>query len=43
MSGNSPVKRCSWCDKPAVAKGEDDTHDPTRDGTRCVYGYWSKA
>jgi hypothetical protein len=17
-----------------------DTHDPTRDGTRCVYGYW---
>ena len=18
-----------------------DTHDPTRDGTRCVYGYWS--
>ena len=19
-----------------------DTHDPTRDGTRCVYGYWSK-
>ena len=20
-----------------------DTHDPSRDGTRCVYGYWSKA
>ncbi len=19
-----------------------DTHDPRRDGTRCVYGYWSK-
>lgn len=19
-----------------------DTHDPTRDGTRCVYGYWTK-
>ena len=19
-----------------------DTHDPARDGTRCVYGYWSK-
>jgi len=19
-----------------------DTHDPTRDGTRCVYGYWHK-
>ncbi len=19
-----------------------DTHDPSRDGTRCVYGYWSK-
>ena len=19
-----------------------DTHDPTRDGTRCVYGYWFK-
>jgi hypothetical protein len=19
-----------------------DTHDPTRDGTRCVYGYWEK-
>ena len=18
-----------------------DTHDPTRDGTRCVYGYWT--
>jgi hypothetical protein len=20
-----------------------DTHDPSRDGTRCVYGYWRKA
>jgi hypothetical protein len=20
-----------------------DTHNPDRDGTRCVYGYWSKA
>lgn len=20
-----------------------DTHDPSREGTRCVYGYWSKA
>lgn len=20
-----------------------DTHDPTRDGTRCVYGYWTPA
>ena len=20
-----------------------DTHDPSRGGTRCVYGYWSKA
>jgi hypothetical protein len=20
-----------------------DTHDPSRDGTRCVYGYWYKA
>lgn len=20
-----------------------DTHDPTREGTRCVYGYWTKA
>jgi hypothetical protein len=20
-----------------------DTHDPTRDGTRCVYGYWAEA
>lgn len=20
-----------------------DTHDPSRDGTRCVYGYWHKA
>lgn len=20
-----------------------DTHDPSRDGTRCVYGYWTKA
>ena len=20
-----------------------DTHDPSRDGTRCVYGYWQKA
>jgi hypothetical protein len=20
-----------------------DTHDPSRDGTRCVYGYWSKS
>jgi hypothetical protein len=20
-----------------------DTHDPTRDGTRCVYGYWHKS
>lgn len=19
-----------------------DTHDPSRDGTRCVYGYWIK-
>lgn len=19
-----------------------DTHDPSRDGTRCVYGYWTK-
>jgi hypothetical protein len=19
-----------------------DTHDPSRDGTRCVYGYWSR-
>jgi hypothetical protein len=19
-----------------------DTHDPSRSGTRCVYGYWSK-
>jgi hypothetical protein len=19
-----------------------DTHDPSRGGTRCVYGYWSK-
>ena len=19
-----------------------DTHDPTRDGTRCVYGYWAE-
>ena len=19
-----------------------DTYDPSRDGTRCVYGYWSK-
>lgn len=18
-----------------------DTHDPSRDGTRCVYGYWT--
>jgi len=20
-----------------------DTHDPSRGGTRCVYGYWSEA
>lgn len=20
-----------------------DTHDPSRDGTRCVYGYWERA
>jgi hypothetical protein len=20
-----------------------DSHDPSRDGTRCVYGYWSKS
>lgn len=20
----------------------NDTHDPSRDGTRCVYGYWTK-
>jgi hypothetical protein len=20
-----------------------DTHDPSREGTRCVYGYWQKA
>jgi hypothetical protein len=20
-----------------------DTHDPSREGTRCVYGYWSKS
>jgi hypothetical protein len=19
-----------------------DTHDPSRNGTRCVYGYWSR-
>ncbi len=19
-----------------------DTHNPSRDGTRCVYGYWTK-
>ena len=25
----------------AVIDGDcHDTHDPTRDGTRCVYGYW---
>jgi hypothetical protein len=28
----------------AVIDGEiRDTHDPSREGTRCVYGYWSKA
>ena len=28
----------------AVVDGEvHDNHDSTRDGTRCVYGYWSKA
>lgn len=29
-----------WC---AVVDGViQDTYDPSRDGTRCVYGYWSK-
>ena len=35
------VVRCSkhWA---AVIDGViHDTHDPSRDGTRCVYGYWS--
>jgi hypothetical protein len=35
------VVRCSkhWV---AVIDGViHDTHDPSRDGTRCVYGYWS--
>ena len=28
-----------WC---AVIDGvPHDTHDPSRGGTRCVYGYWS--
>ena len=32
-----PSKHCTaWID------GEcHDTYDPTRDGTRCVYGYWT--
>jgi hypothetical protein len=29
-----------WC---AVVDGViHDTHDPSRDGSRCVYGYWNK-
>ena len=36
------VARCSR-HYVAVIKGiVQDTHDPTREGTRCVYGYWHK-
>lgn len=36
------VARCS-CHLVAVIDGViHDTYNPSRDGTRCVYGYWSK-
>ena len=34
------VVRCSRHFAAVVDGIVRDTHDPTRDGTRCVYGYW---
>lgn len=41
--GPALIVRCSR-HLVAVTNGEvRDTHDPSRDGTRCVYGYWKAA
>jgi hypothetical protein len=36
-----PVVRCSKHTVGVIDGVVHDTHDQSRDGTRCVYGYWS--
>lgn len=40
LPGGALVVRCSRHYTAILDGIVHDTHDPTREGTRCVYGYW---
>lgn len=42
LPGGRVVARCSKHFVAVIDGVIHDTHDPSREGTRCVYGYWSR-